>query len=109
MPVMDAARFIDNGRTRLQPRHKFIIVNGETSSAAVLVERVDDLVEVPKSAVDRRDFHSGTGKGIHGIFVHNDQMVIILDLESCLTDSFHAEVAQQEPVLLKLKKEGLVI
>ncbi|MDT8325029.1 MAG: chemotaxis protein CheW [Bacteroidota bacterium] len=84
LPVIDCRWLVDGSRTTLHHQHSFIIAQGSSHEAALLVECVDDLISLGEEEFRGEDFlHAGERKFRH-IVMHRSEMVLVLDIDACM-------------------------
>lgn len=84
LPVIDCRTLIDGSRTTLRHQHSFIIAQGRTREAALLVEQVDELI-TPQVKDEAGDgvLHARDRK-FERIVMHGSEMVLVLDIDACM-------------------------
>lgn len=93
LPVLDVAHLSGDESTVLRPQHQFVIAQTASQTVAVLVEDVMDLVERNDDDLAKREFLDSGLSGIHGVFMHEGEMVLLLDLEALVGNSASAQAA----------------
>jgi len=84
LPVLDAARFSNDTATKLRPQHQFVIARSGSQTVAVLVEDIVDLVERDNVVLERREFLENGVTGMQGVFLHEGEMVMLVNLDEML-------------------------
>jgi chemotaxis signal transduction protein len=105
LPVIDCAMIIDGSRTIMHHQHSFIIARGEQQEAALLVEQVDDLVTLHEADCASESFLHAGEKRFQRIAMHGKEMVLVLDIDTCLRVPGGSNVSAREAqVILEERK-----
>jgi purine-binding chemotaxis protein CheW len=84
-PVLNLRQRFGLPNREIDPEHQFLIAHTASRVVALVVDEVQDVIALRETAVtDARRIIPGLGH-IHGVITLDDGLVIIQDLEQCLS------------------------